>query len=219
MIFPAVLVPLIISCVNIPRDKIPTFPVKGSSFFYRDLWYLVKFTIQDMKSIAKEAGCESTGSVSVQSSSASSLMSPKSPVPHSLWQKLNSAFPKITLVFDIQLETPWVWVSQVANMHSRRSCPQQTSAPEHQEQLPSTWDTHTEWHFHLRSWTFCGPNSSFFRNAFPLLKEIKCLLKHVCRSAFSFNLAASHFCTSVKQPPPYACCLSSYSVNATIKHN
>lgn len=66
LIFPAVLVPLIVSPVNIPRNKIFTFPVKYSSSFYGDLWYLVTFTIQDRKSIAKEAGCENTGPVSVR---------------------------------------------------------------------------------------------------------------------------------------------------------
>ena len=95
LIFPAVLAPLIVSHINILRDKIPSFPVKGSSSYYRDLWYLVKFTMQDRKSIAKEAGYEKKGPVSVRLSSASLLMSSESPVSHSLWQKLNSAFPKL----------------------------------------------------------------------------------------------------------------------------
>lgn len=126
-------VQLVISCVNILRDKIPTFPVKSCSTFCRDLWCLVKFIMQNRKPIAKEAGCEHTGPDSVQLSSASTLLFLESPVSHSLWSESHR------------------WQTSTA----MGGVPQQTLRC--LEGVPSTCDTHTEWHFHLRYWTSCEP--------------------------------------------------------------
>lgn len=161
LIFPVVLVPLIISHVNILRNKILTFPMKYCSSFYRDLWYLLMFTTQDRKSIAREAGCENTGPVSVQLSWASSLMSSESPVSHSLWQRLNSAFPQMTLVLGIQLKTPWVLVPGMSNTPIHSSCP--TANTNHCMSRVAAQHLRHPHRVALRlsSWTFCGPNSSF----------------------------------------------------------
>lgn len=150
--------------------------------------------MQSRKPVAKEAGCENTGPDSVQLSLASILLLLESPVSHSLWSE-SQRWQTSTAMGGVPQQTLNVW----------RGC----LAPD-TPTLSGTSIWATELPVGLLQ---------LLQKCLLLLKETEGLLKHDRFSASSFNLAHFHFCTSVKQPPPYACCLSSYSENATIKHN
>lgn len=119
-------------------------------------WYLVKFTMQDRKSIAKEAEYENTGFTSVLLASVSSLISSEPSVSHYLRQKLKPAFLKLL----------WCLVSEW-RCPGPGYCGYPSPTAAAALSAAAAWDIHTECPFALRSWTSCGPDSNSFRNAFP----------------------------------------------------
>lgn len=147
------------------EEKLPASQQKAAALSTGIWWYLVKFTTQDRKSIAKEAEYENTGFASVLLASVSSLISSEPSVSHYLRQKLKLASPKLLW----SLVTKWRCPGP-----GFRGYPSPTAAAA--VSAVTAWDIHTECPFALRSWTSCGPDSNSLRNAFPKHLKTKGLL-------------------------------------------